>query len=293
MGVEKVDLKSLFGPICREYHIPISNSGGWWDLNSRTGILVRMYLHWNEDGNIPVLLYCGDFDPGGLNISSFMRKNLRDMAGGAAYILRRDHGIKVTTEEMEAFVDDEIEIDRFGLNYDFIEANGLTWIDNLETGSGGDLGDRAHKDHHKPDVEDYIRQFGARKVEANALVVAPEAGRRLCLEAILKYVDADAPDEYKERLEEPREELQRAIYKRLVSASRPSPMTAARVPMMTAMRVLMTAMRVPMMTAAMICRRSRRRHHRGHASSSPSQPMMCRQYHPRGRASSSPGRAGG
>jgi hypothetical protein len=29
MVVEKIDLVQLFGPICREYHIPIANSKGW------------------------------------------------------------------------------------------------------------------------------------------------------------------------------------------------------------------------------------------------------------------------
>jgi hypothetical protein len=38
------------------------------------------------------------------------------------------------------------------------------------------------------DVQDYLARFGARKVEANALVVRPEAGRRLCLEAVRRYV---------------------------------------------------------------------------------------------------------
>ncbi len=213
MRVEKVDLKSLFKPICDEYHIPIANQSGWADLLSRTRMLVRMYLHWRKYGNIPVLLYCGDFDPGGLSISDWMRDNLKEMAAATAYILRRDHGIKVTKEEIEDFID-TIEIVRFGLNYDFIEENNLTWIDNLETGSGKRLDDPSHPDHDKAYVQDYIRQYGARKVEANALVVAPEAGRKLCRNAILEYVDADAPDEYEASLEEPRDELRRAMFKR-------------------------------------------------------------------------------
>jgi hypothetical protein len=147
------------------------------------------------------------------NISGFLRDNLKDLAGAAALILRRDYNISVTAAGMEAFVE-TIKVDRFGLNHDFIEANNLTWIDNLETGSGRSLDDPKHEDHFKPYVQDYIRRFGVRKCEANALVVAPEAGRRLCREAIGRYIDEDALDRYEERLQEPREELRRAIYER-------------------------------------------------------------------------------
>ena len=76
---------------------------------------------------------------------------------------------------METFVD-EIISDRFGLNYNFIEANHLTWIDNLETSSGGDLASTRHPDHSKPYVQDYLARFGGRKCEANALVVTPDRG---------------------------------------------------------------------------------------------------------------------
>ena len=33
--VEKIDLKTLFGPVCADYHVPIMNSRGWSDLNLR------------------------------------------------------------------------------------------------------------------------------------------------------------------------------------------------------------------------------------------------------------------
>jgi hypothetical protein len=48
-------------------------------------------------------------------------------------------------------------------------------------------------------------------VEANALVVRPEAGLSLCREAILKYVDAGAPTGYEERLAPEREKVRIAI----------------------------------------------------------------------------------
>ena len=49
---------------------------------------------------------------------------------------------------------------RFGLNADFIDRHGLTWIDNLETSSGQQLDDPDHDDHDKEYVQDYIARFG-------------------------------------------------------------------------------------------------------------------------------------
>jgi hypothetical protein len=92
------------------------------------------------------------------------------------------------------------ELRRFGLNADFIEANGLTWIEGLEASSGGDLANPRHKEHKKAYVQDYLQKFGARKVEANTLVVRPEQGRQLCRDAILKYIDQDGIAEYEEAL---------------------------------------------------------------------------------------------
>src|SRR5262249_56241907 len=77
---------------------------------------------------------------------------------------------------------------RFGLNFDFIEAERLSWSENLGASCGGDLANERQPEHGKPYVQNYLRQFGARKVEANALVVRPEAGRRLCLDAVRRYV---------------------------------------------------------------------------------------------------------
>ena len=101
------------------------------------------------------------------------------------------------------------------MNRDFIDAHGLTWIDGLRTGSGKDLADPSHPDHERPYVQEYLRAHGARKVEANALVVAPEAGRQLLLDTIHKYVVPDALDRYAERLKEPREALRVEMLRQL------------------------------------------------------------------------------
>ncbi len=201
MLVEKIDLKSLFAPVCAEFYVPIANASGWNDINGRAAMMMR-FKRWEEEGKHCVLLYCGDHDPGGLHISDFLHENLNDLAGAIDWS------------------PDDLEIYRFGLNYDFIEQQRLTWIDNLETASGGRLDDRNHKDHFKPYVQDYLKRFGVRKVEANALVVRPEAGRDLCREAILQYIDEDAPAKYGAKLEAAREEMHEHVL-RLLEAQWP------------------------------------------------------------------------
>jgi hypothetical protein len=196
IAVEKSDLKSLFAPICREFKIACTNIGGWADLNCRAAMIRRFRDH-ELAGRRIVLLYCGDHDPGGLHISGFLRSNFEDLAGAVGWY------------------PSNLIIDRFRLNADFIEANGLLWINNLETAGGRRLDDPAHPDHRKPYVQDYLREFGPRKVEANALVVRPREGRELCRQAILKYVPASAPAAYRAKLAIARAELRDAIGKRL------------------------------------------------------------------------------
>ncbi len=181
MLVEKIDLKSLFAGICRKYRIPTANAKGWSDLNQRADMMRRFAEH-EKAGRECILLYCGDHDPAGLRISGALLDNMRELSPAVGWS------------------PDRLTIDRFGLNADFIEAHRLTWIDNLKTGSGKDLASPKHKDHHLAYVQDYLARFGARKVEANALVVNPKAGRALCEASILKYLDRDAPERYAEQL---------------------------------------------------------------------------------------------
>ena len=171
MATEKLDLRNLFEPVCEEFHVPITNFKGWSDLNSRAAMMRRFKQH-EAAGRRCVLLLCGDHDPGGLLITETMRKNLADL----------------THAEGVDWPPDNLVIIRFGLNADFIDRHGLTWIDNLETASGGQLDDPRHPDHFKPYVQNYIAEFGVRKCEANALVVEPEIGRQLCRDAILEHI---------------------------------------------------------------------------------------------------------
>ena len=193
---EKLDLRNLFEPVCAEFHVPITNLKGWSDLNSRAGMMRRFKKH-EAAGRCCVLLLCGDHHPGGLLITEKMRKNLKDLSRAVGW-----SPVNLT-------------IIRFGLNADFIDEHGLTWIDNLETSSGGQLDDLDHADHDKRYVQDYIAKFGVRKCEANALVVEPEVGRQLCRDAILEHIPADAVERYQRKLDRVRKRLRRALRERV------------------------------------------------------------------------------
>src|SRR6516164_9129335 len=134
-----------------------------------------------------------DHDPGGLRIANFLLKNFADLSDAVGWS------------------PDNLIIDRFGLNPDFIRRHRLTWIDNLETSSGERLDNPNHPDHHKDYVQSYIKKFGVRKVEANALVICPEAARELCRRAILKYVSVSAIEKYRRRLAREQRKVQRAV----------------------------------------------------------------------------------
>ena len=193
MLVEKVDLKSLFSPVCAEFYVPIANAGGWPDIGVRAEIMGR-FSYWEQRGKRPVLLYCGDHDPGGLAIGESYHKLFADLGRAVGWW------------------PDNLIIERFGLNFDFIERHRLSWINNLATSHGKfPLNDPRHADHGKPYVQTYLEKFGARKVEANALVVRPEAGRDVCRSAILQDVSTRAARAYERDLQKVRESVRLEI----------------------------------------------------------------------------------
>lgn len=179
MVVEKIDLVSLFESICRKYHIPIATSSGWASMLMRAKYAKR-FKEYEDAGYQCVLLYCGDFDPAGLQISEFLRKNLRDLRN-----IRWKHG-------GSGYNPKDLIIQRFGLDYEFIIEHNLSWIDNLVTGTGRNLASPSHPHYEYDYVQDYLKKYGARKCEANALVVNQDAAHHLVEDAIEKYYGKDA-----------------------------------------------------------------------------------------------------
>ena len=180
MMVEKIDLVNMFQPMCEEYHIPIVNAGGWYDILERSQAADRFKAA-EANGLKPVILYFGDLDPYGMAISDSLLKGFADIQLGTKW--------KPTN----------LEVDRFGLNFEFIEEQELTWIDNLESGSGRDMS----RDTNRI-VTDYIDNYGIRKCEANAIMrdTAREAGLNLCRSTIEKYLGEEVLERFNEKRQE-------------------------------------------------------------------------------------------
>lgn len=209
MIVEKIDLKTLFRPVCERYHIPIATSKGWSSMTQRA-VYARRFKEAEDKGLKAVLLYCGDHDPDGLRISDFIRSNLTDLKD-------------ITWGDGTGGYDPEfLEIHRFGLSYEFIEAHNLTWINNLITGSGGYIAARnsngdiiqgkaksgkPHPNFKLPYAQDYLKQYGVRKCEANAIVPMPRVARDYVESVILSYLGNDVLD----RFEQKRVDIKRKI----------------------------------------------------------------------------------
>jgi hypothetical protein len=182
MIVEKIDLKMLFEPTCAEYHIPIATSKGWSSRLQRAEY-ARRFKEAEERGLKCILLVCGDFDPDGVRISDFIMSNLLDLKD------------IVWEDGITGYDPANLEIFRFGLNYDFIVENKLTWIRGLETGSKKDLASPSHKNHWMQYVQDWLKQYGAKKCEANAVLKGEERRAKaikLCQKAIESYLGGDA-----------------------------------------------------------------------------------------------------
>lgn len=195
MIVEKIDLKTLFTPVCEEYHIPIATTKGWSSMLQRAEYSRRFKEA--EDKELKcVLLYCGDHDPDGLRISDFLRSNLQDLA-----YIRWNDGVR-------GYDPKDLIIDRFGLDYDFIEEHNLSWIENLITGSKKNLASPNHPNFNMDYVQDYLTRFGERKCEGNALIIKPAAAEVLCRAAIEKYVGAEALGRFQEKKQEIIDELE-------------------------------------------------------------------------------------
>jgi hypothetical protein len=68
-------------------------------------------------------------------------------------------------------------------------------------------------------VQDYLRRYGARKVEANAMVIRPDESRALLRQTILRYVPEDAPLVYQGRLRRAQDEARREVRREMQDRS--------------------------------------------------------------------------
>lgn len=196
--VEKKDLVQIFRDTADQYNVRITNGKGDTDIHSRLAILKRFRDH-TDAGRRCVLLAVGDHDPKGLDIVNWLHSNLMSC---------------VDIKGLDWY-DPDFKVVNVGLTEQQIDDMGLMKIENLETGSGGDLANPRHHDHHKRYVQDYISQFGVWKCEANALVGHPAAAQRMLEDAITQYIPAWHPDTVADS-NEPGQEAVRAEIARLM-----------------------------------------------------------------------------
>ena len=181
---EKSDLIKLFEPELPQA-IKRFAGKGWADINSRVEVI--RWCQWAErHGLRPVILYCGDHDPAGLQISDSIFENLQEIADVMGWwrslVSMKRNG----------------RIVRFGLTADFVDHAGLLWIDGLETSSGDDLANPSHKHHDRPYVQEYLSWFGARKCEANALITNPGAAHALMRSTLWKWLSKPGAEQWME-----------------------------------------------------------------------------------------------
>ena len=177
--VEKVDLKTMFAPVCKDYRIPIANAKGWSSVLQRAEY-ARRFQEAETQGLKCVLLYCGDLDPDGLRISDAIRKNLQQISD-----------VK-WSDSVQGYDPKDLIIERVGLNYDFVIQNNYSWIDNLITGAGKNLASKKHPNFKYPYIQNYLSTIGERKCESNVMITTPDIARQLLRTAIEKYLGVDA-----------------------------------------------------------------------------------------------------
>lgn len=176
--VEKKDLVQIFKSTADRYNVRITNGKGDTDIHTRLAMLKRFRDH-TEAGRRCVLLAIGDCDPKGRHIVEGLKRTIMSCAN-----------IKGLDWDEPEF--DVVDI---GLTPAQVRELGLMRIENLETSGGRDLSDPRHPDHFKPYVQDYIREVGVWKCEANALVGHPARARALLESAINEFIPASHPDD--------------------------------------------------------------------------------------------------
>ncbi|MBA7548892.1 hypothetical protein ES705_41360 [subsurface metagenome] len=182
--VEKSDLKSLFRGICERYRMPAGNLHGFGSMEQKA-VMARNFQLAEREGKEPVLFACTDFDPPGLCISDLLKGDFEEFSTFTGWDPK------------------SLKVERIGLGYNFIQDNHLNWIENLKSASGKDMTSATHETwiKNKYHIHEYVAQYGARKCEANAIVVAPKLGRKMLQDAIDKWLGKNAFDDYEEHLE--------------------------------------------------------------------------------------------
>ena len=169
MLVEKIDLKSLFKDLCEKYHIPLTNARGWSDLNSRAahdGALRR----WKPPASGLSCSIAATTTPTGCRSPTSSSSNMRDLAeGGGLGTRQSDH--RPLRAQRRLHRPEQVDLDRR--------------VGDLVRKAAGRPDTPEPLQTLRPELPAPIRRAQGR---GDALVAAPEAGRALCREAILRHL---------------------------------------------------------------------------------------------------------
>jgi hypothetical protein len=193
--VEKLDLIGMLEPVTEKYEVRASCSRGWGDLHSRASLLRRC----SDSGLSNIIFLFGDHDIGGLSITDSFKSNCEELLPALG---------------MDELPD--MTFIRIGLNKQEIDGLGLIWIEGLETSSGKDLAKPSHPQFKTKPVQDYLKTFGARKCEANALLKNPKAAVAIMENAIQAYVTGEDFERYHAQISLDTAEAEEAILPYLV-----------------------------------------------------------------------------
>ena len=153
--------------MCEKYHIPIYNGAGWTSV-TKLGKFARLMSRAEGMGLIPRILYFGDWDPVGDQISKNLVANINKYKKSFGWEAQDDL------------------VDRIGLNEKQVAENNLLTVE---------LEKKGRKDRTlDPRIQEWIDTFGDRKCESNVFVTNPELGRRYLLQAVVKYWGTEFKD---------------------------------------------------------------------------------------------------
>jgi len=209
--LEKAGLTSVFAPICKEYNVHLSPTGGDWS-DSKVIQATRRLIDAINDGKDVQILYFGDFNHSGLHIPVSILDRMGyyglpiretvesdsphyfDPAWNLPTPIHGDSGRELGT----------FDLDRLALNLDQIEKFELPYDPDPPSASGQkEKTIRARFREHITDGREV-------DVELNALKEFEREHLETLIEnGIREYIDEDAKDEVDKRVEEARQDLKR------------------------------------------------------------------------------------
>ena len=177
---EKIDLYNILKPACDKYHIPILNGKGWESV-SKLGKLARLFKKGESLGLKPKLLYFGDWDFIGDDISKLLVNNINKYAKNFRWTAPADL------------------VDRVGLDEWQIKKHDFPMIPYERKGKKKDRKDKR--------FDEWVKNHGNNKCECNVFVVNADLAIEYLVDKIHLYWGQDVLDRFTEKEREVQEKV--------------------------------------------------------------------------------------